>query len=203
MDKSYYLENITIEAQKNARHFMQPTEAEVSHLKVGEMVRLFFVLHFKTDNSPRAERMWVEISEINGHNFKGYLTNQPLYIKDLKIGDIVEFGKDNIATLIVASNFDEKKKAIITLKALKEREINWLVSDEPANPEDSGWQLFYGDEDDAYLSDPNNAAIISLEDVLDFEPRLEIAFMSDHHAFEWSEEDQEFAEVHDFGGLEE
>lgn len=203
MSISYYLEDITVRAKEDVRHFMQPTEAEISNLKVGEMVRLFFVLNFETDNSPRAERMWVEISEINGSNFKGYLTNQPLYIKDLQMGDIIAFEKNNIATLIITSNFDEKKKAIITLKALKERAINWLISDEPVNLEDSGWQLFYGDEDDTYLSDPNNATIISLAKVLDFEPRLEKAFMSDHHAFEWSEAEQDFVEVYDFEGPEE
>lgn len=174
---------------------MKPTEKELDGLKVGEMVRLFFMLKFDTGDNCEAERMWVEISEINDDHLKGYLTNQPVYIKDLKGGDVVEFHRSNIATLIVKATFDEKKQAIISRKALERREINWLLRDKPLNTKDSGWQFFYGDEDEAYLDDPQNATVISLEEVLEFEPQLEKAFASKHNAFEWDEEEGLFVQV--------
>lgn len=200
MEKSYYLQNVTVDAQKDPRHFLIPAEEEIAHLKVGEMVRLFFAFHFTSDDGCRAERMWVEISEINGDRFKGHLTNQPVYIKDLAIGNVIEFEKNNIASLIVKASFDEKKKAIITLKALEEKQVNWMVADSPYNEEDSGWQFFYGGEDDDYLSNPNHAAVVTLEEILRFEPRIEKALLSAHNAFEWSEEKGDFVAVHDFNG---
>lgn len=193
--KSYYLEDITIEHKRNPRIFMKPTVEELDGLKIGEMVRLLFVFNFTAEDNCRAERMWVEISEINGDQFKGYLTNQPIYIKDLQLGEIVEFKRNNIATIIVKALFDEKKMAIITRRALQQRTINWILRDEPCNEQDSGWQLFYGDEDQDYVDNADNSVLISLDKVLDFEPRLEKVFASDHIAFEWDEEEIGFVEV--------
>jgi hypothetical protein len=193
---SYHLENIPAAQKKSgARKFIKPTSEEISSLKIGEKVRLFFVLDFETGDGCRAERMWVEISEIDGCNFKGNLANQPVYIKDISIGDIVEFSDDNIATVLVHQNFDEKKKALVSKRAIEKREINWVLKDEPNNEMDSGWQLFYGDEDDEYNSDAANITILSLADILSFEPRLEDVFASEHNAFEWSENDMGFIEV--------
>lgn len=197
MSRTYYLENIALKHKEDRRHFLKPTDKEIKNIKVGEMVRLFFVLNFETKDNCRAERMWIEVCTIDGHNFRGYLTNKPIYIKDLNIGDIIEFNKDNIATVIIKSAFDEQKKAIISLKALQKREINWCIKDSPLNEEDSGWQLFYGDETDKYLDDPKNSTIISLEKVLNFEPKLEQVFASTHKAFEWNEDKMEFVEAKD------
>lgn len=197
MNKSFYLEDISIESSKNPRHFLRPSEEEINSLKVGEMVRLFFVLKEQKDNC-RAERMWVEIEHIKKDKFIGYLTNQPFYIKDLQLGDLVEFNRNNIATIIVKSLFNENKEAVISNKALEYREINWLYREVPLNDSDSGWQLFHGDENEDYANEPNNFVIVSLSKVLDFEPRLEKVFASSHNAFEWNKDMQDFVEVFDF-----
>ncbi len=195
--KSYHLEDISVQQNSDPRHFLKPTNEELDSLQIGELVRLFFVFDFKTNDGCRAERMWVEISEINAESLKGFLTNEPVYIKDLQVGDLVEFKRDNIATVIIKSDFEEKKLALISLKALKAKEVNWLVRDEPDNAQDSGWQLFYGDESESYLDDSKNCVIISMEEALQFEPRLEKAFLSEHDAFEWSEKDGDFIAVRD------
>lgn len=195
MATSYHLQDIQAEGRKNPRHFMVPTADEIAALRVGEQVRLFFVFNFETPDNCRAERMWVEISERNSTHFKGYLTNQPQYIKDLQIGDLVEFEAHNIATVIIKSTFDSKLFAIITKRALEQKAVNWLVLGEPDNPQDSGWQLFYGDEDETYLDNVDNATIISLEGALTFEPRLEKAFTSGLNAFEWDEDENDFVAV--------
>ena len=196
---SFYLESM-IEAQKEhgPRKFLRPTDSEIERLKIGDMVRLFFVLNFSTGDGCRAERMWVEISEISNGGFKGYLTNAPVYIKDISRGDIVEFARENIATVTVKLNFDEKKKALISKRALEKEEVNWVLKDEPANEDDSGWRLFYGDEDDDYNSDVSNISIVSLEYAMSIEPRLEEAFASGHNAFDWSEEEMRFIEAEGF-----
>ncbi|MHC1683044.1 MAG: DUF2185 domain-containing protein [Clostridiaceae bacterium] len=94
------------------------------------------------------------------------------------------------------SPFDEKLFAIITQKALDNRQINWVVrTDDLENEQDSGWQLFYGDESDQYLEDACNAKLISLEQVLSFEPLLESVFSSHGYAYEYSELDNKFIEV--------
>ncbi|SHL60618.1 hypothetical protein SAMN05444266_104144 [Chitinophaga jiangningensis] len=203
MSASYYLQDIRKEASLHPRHFLAPSPEEIASLQVGNMVRLFFVFNFQTADNCRAERMWVEISEINGETFKGYLTNQPHYIQELHKGDVISFTGSQIATILVAPQFDENKKAIITLRALEKGEINWALCAEPDNPEDSGWQLFHGDEDDAYLGNPDHAALISLAEVLHFEPRLESVFASEHAAFEWDPSINDFVAVQDFDTPEE
>ena len=199
MAKSFELEDIVKRNKKDPRHFLIPSSDEIANLKVGDLVRLFFVFRFKTNDGCRAERMWVEISQINGKYFKGYLTNQPCYIKDLKVGDLIEFASDNIATTIFRGKlFDEALKAIITKRALEKREINWVVRDVPNNEQSSGWQLFYGDENEEYLDNPGNFRIVSLEYVLNFEPLLENVFSSQGNAYEFNNKQNQFVEVTDW-----
>lgn len=86
-------------------------------------------------------------------------------------------------------------KAIITLKAMENQKINWALLDKPLNDEDSGWQLYYGDEDEEYLDNYDNSTLITLENVLLFEPKLKKAFESNHNAYEWDEASADFVEV--------
>ena len=196
--QTFKLENITVRAKTlNPRKFIVPTETELDNLKAGEMVRLFFVLNFETDDNCRAERMWVEITEIEGENFKGVLTNMPVYIKDIKQGDVIEFTRENIATVVVKAKFNEKTCALITKRAIEKGEVNYLYRDEPENPKDSGWCLFYGDEDENYNDNAENITIAPLDYVLSFEPRLEEVFCLKHGAFEWNQELMKFTEVND------
>lgn len=195
MEKTYYLEDVTVSAQQHPRHFLLPTEEELNNLKVGDKVRLFFVFNFEAADGCRAERMWIELSAINGTQFTGYLTNKPLYIKDITTGELVTFERKHIASILLPRWPDAGKKAIITRRALEMRAVNWLVREDPYNETDSGWQLFYGDEDDTYLEDADNAAIVSLEEVLDFEPLLEEAFQGSHGAYEWDAANGRFVAV--------
>ncbi len=86
-------------------------------------------------------------------------------------------------------------KAIITLRAMENQKINWVIRDEPLNDDDSGWQLYFGDEDEDYLENFDNSTLITLENVLLFEPKLAKAFASEHNAFEWDEASKEFVEL--------
>ena len=83
----FSLENVQAEHQKNPRHFLIPSQEEINQLKLGDQVRLIFVLDTVLENGCRAERMWVELTEIHDGKFKGRLTNQPAYITSIQLGD--------------------------------------------------------------------------------------------------------------------
>lgn len=91
--KIWVLEDIEKSAKMNPYTFFIPPMEERNNQKLGDVVRLHFILKNPKDEEPRAERMWVVI--INDKNlsgkFVGILRNKPLYIKDLQIGDKIEF----------------------------------------------------------------------------------------------------------------
>ena len=78
---------------------MIPSQEEINQLKLGDQVRLIFVLDTVLENGCRAERMWVELTEIRDGKFKGRLTNQPAYITSIQLGDELEFA--TLASLMV------------------------------------------------------------------------------------------------------
>lgn len=59
------------------------------------MVKLIFVSKNEEEDGFNGERMWVEIIERNEKKFVGELSNEP-YRLDLKIGDKISFGIENI-----------------------------------------------------------------------------------------------------------
>lgn len=197
MKFDFTLENAAQENRENPRTFMIPNKDEIDELEEGDLVKLIFLMDEPTEDGCSAERMWVNITEHNGDDFKGTLDNTPYFIKSIKEGDEISFKTENIACIYGGeSEFDEEKFALISNKALENRQINYACkSDFIDNDEDSGWQLFYGDEEDDYVNDSDNISIIKLEEVLNFEPLLEDVFSSDWEQFEYSEEENKFIEV--------
>lgn len=195
--REYNLENVKELNQQFPRTFLIPDKEEIDKLEIGDLVKLIFAMEKPQKNGCQAERMWVEIIEKNVFYFTGKLDNDPYYLKTIKYGDTITFKPDNIAGLYGGkSSFDENLFAIITKRALDKRQINYVVkSDELSNNQDSGWQLFYGDEDETYLDDPSNASIISLEQVLVFEPLLERVFGGIGISYEYSESENKFLEL--------
>lgn len=59
------------------------------------MVKLIFVTKNEKEDGFNGERMWVEITERNEKKFEGKLNNNP-YRLELKIGDKISFGIENI-----------------------------------------------------------------------------------------------------------
>ena len=80
-------------------------------------------------------------------------------------------------------------------------EINWVTRGEPVNEVDSGWQLFYGDEDEEYLNDPNNAALFPLREMLRMEPLLDKVFASPSPAFAFYPEVNDFIDAQTYEAL--
>ena len=195
----YTLENITLKNREDPRHFLKPSDEEIANLRIGDPVRLIFLLSEATEEGCRAERMWVTLTKINGTSYEGILTNQPTFITTLSAGDCITFSKDHIATLLSdAAYFDLSQLAIITRKALAAKEINFVFhSDEFMDEKDSGYQFFFGDEDDRYLADPYHAVLISLEQALSFEPLLETVIGKDGAAYVYDETIHGFVEDHE------
>lgn len=193
----YTLENIIEQNKKYPRHFMKPTALEINSLHPGDMVKLIFLIHPPLENGCNGERMWVVIDSIKGDNFVGILDNDPCFLTTIKAGDKIEFQAKNIASIMTSSkDMDFEKFAVITKKAFEKRETNFVIRDDDlCDEKDSGWQLFYGDEDDDYLEDYNNAMLIPLSQALDFEPLLEYVFMKNGRSYEFNEESNTFEEA--------
>lgn len=196
-EKGYILEDIIQQNKKHPRHFMKPSEQEINSLQPGDMVKLIFLFHQTLENGCNGERMWVIIDSIKGDNFVGILDNDPCFLTTIKAGDKIEFQARNIASLITpAPDVDFEKFAIITKRAFEKREINYLIrNDDLCDEKDSGWQLFYGDEDDEYMENYENAMLISLNQALDFEPLLEYAFIEKGRSYEYNQERNVFEEA--------
>lgn len=193
----FHLENAIEKNIEFPRTFLIPNQEEIEKLDIGNLVKLIFVMESPQKNGCRAEKMWTKITNKQNGVFTGVLDNEPYYLKSIKVGDIITFKAENIAGIYVGeASFNEKLFAIITQKALIKRQINWVVrTDDLDNEQDSGWQLFYGDESDEYLKDNRNAKIISLEQVISFEPLLESVFSNYGYAYEYSELNNKFMEV--------
>lgn len=195
--QEFYLEDVVEKNRQYPRTFLIPTREKIEILDIGNLVKLVFVMKEPQKDGCRAEKMWVKIVSKQNNIFTGILDNEPYYLKSIKNGDIITFTEKNIAgTYGGKSSFNEKQFAIITKKALDKREVNWAFrTDDLESGQDSGWQLFYGDESNEYLEDSDNAKIISLEDALSFEPLLESVFSSFGSAYEYSESYNKFIEV--------
>ena len=191
----FSLEDVQAKHQKNPRHFLIPSQEEINQLKLGDQVRLIFVLDTVLENGCRAERMWVELTEIRDRKFKGRLTNQPAYITSIQLGDELDFAREHIASLMIPQlNLDTQKGAMITKDCFLRREINWAIHDEPHHPQDSGWQFFTGYESQEDLDDPSKITIISLEDALEMEPLLETVLDKNGEAYVYQAEQNAFVE---------
>ena len=191
----FSLENVQAEHHKNPRHFLIPSQEEINQLKLGDQVRLIFVLDTVLENGCRAERMWVELTEIHDGKFKGRLTNQPAYITSIQLGDELHFVQEHIASLMVPPlNLDTQKGAMITKDCFLRREINWAIHDAPHHPQDSGWQFFTGFESQEDLDDSSKITIISLEDALEMEPLLETILDKNGEAYVYQAEQNAFVE---------
>ncbi len=194
--QEYHIQDVTETNREFPRTFLIPSREHLSTLKVGDLVKLIFVMNDEADDKCRAERMWLKITSIEGSKYKGQLDNQPYYLKTVQVGDEIEFIDHNIAEIYIDDiGFDATKMAIMTKRAFDERQINWVVrSSDLFNEQDSGWQLFYGDEDNEYLDVATNSMIVELKDVLRFEPLLEVVFRGNGECFEFSNKDNCFVQ---------
>lgn len=72
--------------------------------------------------------------------------------------------------------------------------VQFMYREMPDNPQDSGWRFFTGDEDDDYISDPENFAVYDINTILAIDDsvlpylqvKAEIAFIRKKDSDEFS-----------------
>lgn len=174
------LEDVEEVSRQHPNSFFIPSLQERMTQNPGRMVRLHFILTNPKEGEPRAERMWVEITgqdPVTGR-YTGLLTNVPGVIQTLQSGDTVEFEPRHIARTILREGDPAwveagEKAALVTKKCmLPGSGVRWMYREAATREQDSGWRLFSGDEDGAYLSDPKNTAIMNVYDLIDRDPGL-------------------------------
>ncbi len=152
--------------------FYKPSLAVIDRVVPGEIVKLIFRFDSDDPEAPAAERMWVIVDEVRGAGrFRGRLDNEPRYIRDLKLGDPVEFE----ACHVISTEHDDPdniveryiKRCFVTKRVLNEgKRVGYLYREEPEDERDSGWRITSNTESDAYLDDAGNVACVSLGAVL-------------------------------------
>ncbi|MGL1885084.1 MAG: DUF2185 domain-containing protein [Reichenbachiella sp.] len=178
--KNWELEDVEESTKANPSSFFIPPKTERKSQKIGDEVRLHFILNNPTSDQPRAERMWVEITKERGlfSKYKGLLTNQPDHIKELNIGDKIEFEAKHIARTVIKKDSplwidSAEQKALVSEMCFQEGEIvRFLYREDTERDEDSGWKMFSGTESEEYSNNPNNIRIVNVSYLLDLDPTL-------------------------------
>lgn len=165
-------------AQEHKYTFYKPSKEITKKLVVGNVVKLTFEFDSSNSEHPSAERMWVEITEINGEKFKGKLDNHPFYLHELFAGDEIVFEHKHIIDHnleLFEPNLVDKyyDRCFVTNKILYEKaQINYIYREEPMEKDenrdyvDTGWRFLSGDESDEYMEDSENISLVSLGAVL-------------------------------------
>jgi hypothetical protein len=187
MNKEWALENVEEAHARNPDRFFIPSIEERLALKPGTLVRLHFLVLPDGPNLPRAERMWVEITErsVDGRKYVGLLTNQPRYILSLIPGEPIEFAPEHVAQVLIGrydprwSDIYEKKAMVSQAALAKGAVVRWLYRETPDREEDSGWRLFSGDETDEYANNAKNVTICSVGWLVDRDPSLSEIIQAD------------------------
>ncbi|EOQ31128.1 DUF2185 domain-containing protein [Bacillus cereus group sp. RP37] len=174
---SWYLDNV-YELNKGAPYtFYLPSSEVLEKLKVGDLVKLIFVSKNEEEDGFHGERMWVVITERNEKKFVGELDNDP-YRLDLKIGDKISFGIENICDTEyddpASSDWDFyfDTKVIVSDDVLEKREFNFMLRDNPTAEGDPGWSILSGYESDDYVNNPKNFQIISIGVILNIDDSI-------------------------------
>ncbi len=141
------------------------------------LVKLIFVTKNEEEDGFNGERMWVEITERNEKKFVGKLNNNP-YRLDLKIGDKISFGIENICDTEYHDpaskdwDFYFDTKVIVSNDVLEKREFSFMLKEDSREEGDSGWSILSGYESDDFVNDPKNFQIISVGVILNIDDSI-------------------------------
>lgn len=169
---SWRLDDAAIIAAENPFTFYKPSAEAIALLRAGNLVKLIFAFDSNDPKAPRAERMWVRIERIAGDRYSGKLDNDPRYIKDVKLGDSVDFESRHIIQTDISDPVADLTKpywakCFVTHRVLYDGvRVGYLYRELPDDEADSGWRMTAGDECDDYMNDPNNSSFVALGSVL-------------------------------------
>ncbi|QYR24157.1 DUF2185 domain-containing protein [Paenibacillus sp. sptzw28] len=184
--------------------FYVPSSLVIESLAIGDLVKLIFVSDDEHDDYS-GERMWVELTQITDEGFKGILTNQPIYISDLNLGDEIDFSADHICDTLLEDpevpkwDYYFDKKVVVTTDVLERRLFNFIMRDTPRDDIDTGWTFFTGYESEDANGDSDNFQVVSLGAVLNMDDSI-IDLLDDEPlcAYERNIKNNKFYKVHDY-----
>lgn len=88
---------------------------------------------------------------------------------------------------------------VSNLVAQEKQKVGFLYRESPDNNLDSGWRVFSGQEDEAYIDNPDNFGIYSSEKILEIDPAIqELLHSPIQTAFERLSPEQPFEQIFDF-----
>ena len=200
---SWYLDNVYDLSKASPYTFYVPSPEVLDILKVGDLVKLIFVMEEPEEDNFRGERMWVEITYVKGNSFIGKLDNEPLRLP-LKIGDEISFGIENICDTEYkdpySSEWDFYFDTLVTVSedVLEKREFNFMLSDNPHGEGDSGWTIFSGYEDNDFLSESENYQLVSVGVILNMDDSI-LDFIQEPPLCAYERDDEgEFYKIEDY-----
>ena len=205
--KTWYLDDIIEHAKGFKYTFYVPPNSVIDRLGHGNEVRLRFNIINPVSKGPEAERMWVGITERDGNNFTGLLTNEPQYIGDLKLGDKIHFQTKNIMDSDLQSDDQDLvekyiHRCFVSNKVLHQKEkVKYLYRNESKGEWkdeifDSGWVIMSGEESQEYIDDHKNLSVVSLGAVLNIDDSiLSVLEEPVGSEFEWSDGRMRFEKV--------
>lgn len=137
--------------RENPRTFGIPRRAERTSLRVGQLVKLIFLDPDPPEGGWQAERMWVEITALEGGRYRGRLDNEPRQLR-MEVGEEVAFGPEHVASVWVPegdrAHVDFAEWAVVSRAVLDEGKWPALVyRAAPVAEHDSGLRVLSGDDD--------------------------------------------------------
>jgi len=181
---TWKLDNAVELHKKSPYTFYLPSEQIVQQLQAGDKVKLIFMSETVLENGYEGERMWVEIMERAGNDFKGKLVNQPFYLDSLQYGDIIHFSSIHICNTQLDDPYSKEmdfyfeNKITVSNDVLARNEFNFMLRFEPNDESDLGWVFFSGYEQDDFNTDPDNFQVISVGKMLNIDDSI-LEFLHD------------------------
>lgn len=180
MSQFSHLENVEDTAKQHPDSFFIPSRQERRSQKIGDLVRLHFHLMNPKKGEPRAERMWVSITQEMGlfWGYKGKLQSDPVYIDDINFGDCISFTYLNIAQTVIKKVSEKwidcgEQRAMVSELCFQGCEcVRFLYREKTEDETDSGWRMFSGKETDEYSNNPKNIRLPNVGYLLSWDPTL-------------------------------
>lgn len=192
-NKGWWLDDAYAIAEQAPYSFWIPSRSVVGQLKPGNQVKLIFCFDSEDPQTPRAERMWVDVDDISDGAFTGSLDNEPLYMTQLSLGDTVPFEARHIIDTDIedpsARDFERYfKRCFVTHRILEDGEKpRYVYRESPDRDDDSGWRFLAGDESDEYMDDASNSSYIAVGKILNLDRSLVEIFDEPVGRWSWNE----------------
>ncbi|PJZ64051.1 hypothetical protein CH371_20175 [Leptospira wolffii] len=177
--KDWKLIDPRIQAKETPFTFYLPSSTLLEKLQAKDSAKLIFELLEAIPDGPRAERMWVTITERKNDVFTGTLENKPDYIKNLNPGDSIKFANYHIIDTSIPDPESKKFDYYFDNFCVVNRRIiendyqpNFVIIDEPSRSNDIGWSVHAEGEDEEFTSNSENYIVVPIGKVLNADPRL-------------------------------